>query len=537
MSPPDRRTTETVPPTSRTAATWTRAEDRRPPPGRAPKPPPPATGSTGRTLSSDGTHARTTRPPTLGPPRCCIGPRPPMPAAEDRLAGRRRHGRGPAARRRRVAGGVAPAAGGIAGPGGGGMRRAGASSWRAAGRGAVGGAGRSGRQGLAPGLRAAGTDRASTHGGLRRRRGGRGGWLDRWLALAAGATAQPGRARAPAPQARARARPLRAPRRRARAGAGLAPRPRVRARRPPRRRGSRRLGGRLCGRLGVGGLLLGGRLLGRRHLLRFFRLDLAANAELVALRRTRSACASCTLEEWLFTPMPSCSQRSRSSLLASPNSLASSCTRGSWQRGSLTLSLCRCRSTEQRLQSRAAGPDGTKVVLIPPAPPHLLAPAGPWRSPAGVRQRPKHGSDAWQSHAPLPAVYGRQPAFRQGSGHPHQLVPADAGPGSRCRYGRRRRLLGLLDVHRGVLGPWCELDLGDVDGATRGDLVVEGIDRSHDPSSAGGAPEVRPLVADSAGPPSAAPTPARRTPGRRPTRPAGPTPRAVGSSSASWVRS
>src|SRR3954454_18793945 len=47
-----------------------------------------------------------------------------------------------------------------------------------------------------------------------------------------------------------------------------------------------------------------------------------------ALRLTRSACASCTLEEWLFTPMPSCSQRSRSSLLESPSSFASSCTRG-----------------------------------------------------------------------------------------------------------------------------------------------------------------------------------------------------------------
>src|SRR5205814_6233677 len=31
---------------------------------------------------------------------------------------------------------------------------------------------------------------------------------------------------------------------------------------------------------------------------------------------------------WLFTPMPSCSQRSRSSLLLSPSSFASSCTRG-----------------------------------------------------------------------------------------------------------------------------------------------------------------------------------------------------------------
>lgn len=43
-----------------------------------------------------------------------------------------------------------------------------------------------------------------------------------------------------------------------------------------------------------------------------------------ALRRTRSAWASCTPEEWLLTPIPSDSHRSRHSLLVSPSSLASS---------------------------------------------------------------------------------------------------------------------------------------------------------------------------------------------------------------------
>jgi hypothetical protein len=46
-----------------------------------------------------------------------------------------------------------------------------------------------------------------------------------------------------------------------------------------------------------------------------------------ALRRTRSAWGSTTLDEWLFTPMPSDSQRSRHSLFVSPSSLASSYTR------------------------------------------------------------------------------------------------------------------------------------------------------------------------------------------------------------------
>ena len=43
-----------------------------------------------------------------------------------------------------------------------------------------------------------------------------------------------------------------------------------------------------------------------------------------AFRRTRSACASTMLEEWLLTPIPRSTQRSMTSLLARPNSLASS---------------------------------------------------------------------------------------------------------------------------------------------------------------------------------------------------------------------
>lgn len=43
-----------------------------------------------------------------------------------------------------------------------------------------------------------------------------------------------------------------------------------------------------------------------------------------AFRRTRSAWASSMLEEWLFTPMPSDSQRSSASLFVSPSSRASS---------------------------------------------------------------------------------------------------------------------------------------------------------------------------------------------------------------------
>lgn len=43
-----------------------------------------------------------------------------------------------------------------------------------------------------------------------------------------------------------------------------------------------------------------------------------------ALRRTRSACASSMLEEWLETPIPIAKQRSRPSLLVRPSSRASS---------------------------------------------------------------------------------------------------------------------------------------------------------------------------------------------------------------------
>jgi hypothetical protein len=43
-----------------------------------------------------------------------------------------------------------------------------------------------------------------------------------------------------------------------------------------------------------------------------------------ALRRTRSAWGSTTLDEWLFTPMPSASQRSMHSLFVRPSSRASS---------------------------------------------------------------------------------------------------------------------------------------------------------------------------------------------------------------------
>lgn len=46
-----------------------------------------------------------------------------------------------------------------------------------------------------------------------------------------------------------------------------------------------------------------------------------------AFRRTRSACASTMLDEWLFTPMPSAWHKSSVSLLVSPSSRANSYTR------------------------------------------------------------------------------------------------------------------------------------------------------------------------------------------------------------------
>lgn len=47
----------------------------------------------------------------------------------------------------------------------------------------------------------------------------------------------------------------------------------------------------------------------------------------MARRRTRSACASWMLEEWLLTSMPSTIERSSVSLFVIPSSLASSCSR------------------------------------------------------------------------------------------------------------------------------------------------------------------------------------------------------------------
>ena len=46
-----------------------------------------------------------------------------------------------------------------------------------------------------------------------------------------------------------------------------------------------------------------------------------------ALRRTRSACGSSMLDEWLLTPMPSATERSSVSLFVIPSSLASSWSR------------------------------------------------------------------------------------------------------------------------------------------------------------------------------------------------------------------
>ena len=57
-----------------------------------------------------------------------------------------------------------------------------------------------------------------------------------------------------------------------------------------------------------------------------------------ARRRTRSACASSMLDEWLFTPIPSATARSSVSLLVIPSSLASSWRRIFAGKGAVSLS-------------------------------------------------------------------------------------------------------------------------------------------------------------------------------------------------------
>jgi hypothetical protein len=57
-----------------------------------------------------------------------------------------------------------------------------------------------------------------------------------------------------------------------------------------------------------------------------------------ARRRTRSACASSMLEEWLLTPIPSATERSSVSLLVIPSSLASSWRRIFAGKGAVSLS-------------------------------------------------------------------------------------------------------------------------------------------------------------------------------------------------------
>ena len=128
-----------------------------------------------------------------------------------------------------------------------------------------------------------------------------------------------------------------------------------------------------------------------------------------ALRRTRSACASCTLEEWLFTPMPSCSQRSRSSLFESPSSFASSCTRGFL--GKEVPNACRSR---RPLPDWAAisilaqrGPAARSPFGAARAPPRRRQPSALWQTPAGGRRHRSSRANPGTARHPDPAVYDR----------------------------------------------------------------------------------------------------------------------------------
>ena len=179
-----------------------------------------------------------------------------------------------------------------------------------------------------------------------------------------------------------------------------------------------------------------------------------------ALRRTRSAWASSMLDEWVFTPMPRPSQRSRASLLVSPSSFASSWTRIFAAkcllhafRGLIVRISGDVDRAGARCTSLAHPPGATRPQLLVSAwPPDPVARAvmasgrtGP-RSARGnaprFRASSTHAGEPAHSHAPRPGSV--RPTASEPSGpahHPHQFgrrcgaPAADAGADRRPHAG------------------------------------------------------------------------------------------------------
>ncbi len=339
-----------------------------PPPGRGPPGPPTATGATGRA------------PP--GPPGRVPGPTGDAGRRRDRPAGRRRLGR------------RGPGGGGIGLPlGDDGPRSRAAAGW--AGRSATSGRG-PGRRRPRPGAAGpAGARQAARAGGGRRSASaGRGAAVGaggtgarRWLLITrcSGSSASAGAALAAgAAGSGTGSAPVRGRERRRAAGAGSGAAAAAGADGDDRRLGDDRRHdgdrrrrddgldgrhGRWCGLgFGDGCDYLGGdrSRLGVRARLRrraWRRPSWRPSSVPRAGRRgagrrarpcgeTRSAWASTMLEEWLFTPMPSGSQRSRASLLVSPSSFASSWTRIFPAKGEVVLSLVQLAMVTSRTDAR-----------------------------------------------------------------------------------------------------------------------------------------------------------------------------------------
>ncbi len=129
-----------------------------------------------------------------------------------------------------------------------------------------------------------------------------------------------------------------------------------------------------------------------------------------ALRRTRSACASSMLDEWLLTPIPRSMERSRASLLVRPSSRASSWTRIFGATCAFSLSYpwgCRRALARQQLSLSRPG-------RIPPLP---------------LRQAAGAAHDR-------PSRAGGGPGRTRGGAAPVRRTPAKPGRATRHARGR-----------------------------------------------------------------------------------------------------
>jgi len=174
-----------------------------------------------------------------------------------------------------------------------------------------------------------------------------------------------------------------------------------------------------------------------------------------ALRRTRSACASSMLEECVFTPIPSDSQRSSVSLFVIPSSLASSCTR--FFGAKLLVQSFRGNSTA--VHPRTNPQVGTilgamgAVIRRPPTRGRgwlrrTREPATPGRGHRAGRLVAGRWGTRRRATPPDRAVYDRPGGFRRSAGRPAPARPGQPGAGTRHRSSRRPASLIRLSPQR-----------------------------------------------------------------------------------------